>query len=178
MQEGTEKIEWFDIPGYEGLYQASKCGKIKRLPIMSPDNTDPRLKKEKILICTPVYGSYCFAGLKKDGKMKLWPVHRLIALTFLENKDKKPVVNHKDRFRSNNHVDNLEWCTHKENSQHMAMMDRMELEELEIGKKARLIGTDHIGTIVNKEERWIYIDPAPDEYPNNFYFYKQLELVE
>ena len=42
-------------------------------------------------------------------------IHRMVALTFLDNPDNKPVVNHKDTNILNNHVDNLDWVTYKEN---------------------------------------------------------------
>lgn len=53
-----------------------------------------------------------------DGKQKRMRVHRLVAEVFLENIENKPYVNHKDGNRSNNHVNNLEWVTPSENTQH------------------------------------------------------------
>lgn len=53
-----------------------------------------------------------------DGKKHKMLVHRLVALAFIPNPDNKPEVNHKDGDSLNNHVNNLEWTTHKENMAH------------------------------------------------------------
>lgn len=52
----------------------------------------------------------------RDGKRRDFYIHRLVASTFIPNPENKPVVNHKDCVRTNNHVDNLEWVTVKENT--------------------------------------------------------------
>jgi hypothetical protein len=54
----------------------------------------------------------------KDGNKKSRLVHRIVAMTYFENPDNKPSVNHKDGNKFNNDVLNLEWVTHKENRQH------------------------------------------------------------
>lgn len=60
---------------------------------------------------------YLLVGLSKDGKRKKFFVHRLVAITYLDNPTKygKLEINHKDFNRKNNHFSNLEWVTHKEN---------------------------------------------------------------
>ncbi|WP_273854046.1 NUMOD4 domain-containing protein [Guptibacillus spartinae] len=62
---------------------------------------------------------YKFVRLRNDGKPKMLLVHRLVAITFIPNPDNKPVVNHIDSNRENPQKTNLEWVTHKENSEHM-----------------------------------------------------------
>ena len=57
---------------------------------------------------------YIIVGLDKNQ----YSLHRLIALTFLENPENKPVVNHIDGNKTNNDLSNLEWCTIAENNQH------------------------------------------------------------
>lgn len=61
---------------------------------------------------------YCHVGLTIDGKIRRFRVHRLVAIAFIENPENKPYVNHIDGCRSNNSVENLEWCTPAENTQH------------------------------------------------------------
>lgn len=61
---------------------------------------------------------YPRVSLKYKGKTKKFALHRLIAMVFIPNPYNLPHVNHKDGNRLNNHVDNLEWCTHEENIKH------------------------------------------------------------
>ena len=56
------------------------------------------------------YG-YCFVRLNKDGRRLLVKVHRLVAEAFLPNKDNLPSINHKNEVKSDNRVENLEWCS-------------------------------------------------------------------
>ena len=61
---------------------------------------------------------YLLVGLTKNGKQKTFTVHRLVAITFLDNPSNKPQVNHIDGDKLNNAVSNLEWCTASENTNH------------------------------------------------------------
>ena len=101
-----DKEIWKDVPNYKGRYQASNLGRIKSLNFNGTG-------KEKIM--RPRTGNrYYMIALWKDGKRKDLLLHRVIAETFIENKENKPFINHKDENCFNNSVDNLMWCTHKE----------------------------------------------------------------
>ena len=67
---------------------------------------------------------YWYVGLNKNGKSERKAVHRLVAEHFIPNPDNKPCVNHKDEVKTNNHVDNLEWLTYKENSNYGTCIER------------------------------------------------------
>lgn len=64
-----------------------------------------------------VYGYHRFS-CKIDGIYKHISVHRAVALTWIDNPDNLPFVNHKDGNKDNNHVENLEWCTDRQNKHH------------------------------------------------------------
>ncbi len=100
---------WKDIPGYEGLYQASSFGNIRSL----------NWRKQNIvrnLYLKPHNKGYLQVELSKGGKKKMITVHRLVALAFIPNPDNLPVINHKDENKNNNNVENLEWCTFSYNT--------------------------------------------------------------
>lgn len=94
---------WMDIPGYEGLYQASTYGRVR--------SHKSKRYKGRILSPAKSNNGYSHIILAKEGVHKTWNVHRLVALTFLPNPKNLPVVNHKDEMRDNCRVENLEFCT-------------------------------------------------------------------
>ena len=99
-----------DITGYEGLYAITRDGMVWAYPKAS------RSKGRFLKLCIDRYG-YAYVCLFKDGGRKNLKVHRLVAQAYLVAVD-KPHVNHKDGNKLNNCVENLEWCTPKENKIH------------------------------------------------------------
>jgi len=104
---------WKDIPSYEGLYAISNKGKVKSYP-----KQQGVVWKQETLLVNAINKGYERVRLSKNGKIKNWQVHRLVALTFISNLDNKLCVNHINSIRNDNRVENLEWCTHSENSIH------------------------------------------------------------
>lgn len=70
-------------------------------------------------------GGYEFVGLRNQAGTKYEMIHRLVALTFIPNPLGLPEVNHLDSKKRHNSVSNLEWCTRKQNAQHMANARRI-----------------------------------------------------
>lgn len=110
---------WKCIPGYEGFYQASTKGNIRSMDRMISSvwrgKSIVRFYKGKML--SPVRrGNYRKVDLWRNQESKTVAVHRLIALTFIENPFNKPEVNHIKGL--SDEVSNLEWSTSKENMQH------------------------------------------------------------
>lgn len=76
------------------------------------------IKRNKILTPKINHDGYLRIQLWKNGSCEFVGIHRLIAETFISNPDNKTIVNHKDGNKQNNVVENLEWCTQKENIRH------------------------------------------------------------
>lgn len=110
---------WKDIKGYEDLYKVSNFGKIKSLERINQIGNNKYVTFEKILKHhINKKRGYCQVNLCKNGTRKLFTCHRLVAETFIPNMDNKKYVNHIDGNKTNNCIDNLEWCTHSENINH------------------------------------------------------------
>lgn len=114
--------EWKDIKGFEGKYQVSNLGNVRSLWRGKPSGRGKYVTKEISIkelkkIKSNELG-YQIVTLMDNGKRKRKQVHRLVAETFIPNPDNKPNVNHIDYNPSNNNVDNLEWCTQRENVLH------------------------------------------------------------
>ena len=108
-------MNWKDIPGFEGLYQVSDCGQVKSCERFMKGPRGEQRVKERILKPGTAKG-YHYVNLSKDGKVKVFKIHRLVALAFLEWNNSL-TVNHIDECKTNNHVSNLEYLTRGENTQ-------------------------------------------------------------
>lgn len=108
---------WKDIKEYEGLYQVSNLGKIRSLDRAVRKNYNKYVSKGKILK-QEIRNTYYTVQLNKEGKRKVFQVHRLVAQAFIPNYNNYPIVNHIDENPVNNMVENLEWCTQKYNVCH------------------------------------------------------------
>lgn len=104
---------WKDIEGYEGLYQVSNLGRVKRI------TTNRILKSSKHV------SGYLMVNLSKNSVTSHQRIHRLVAQAFIPNPENKHDINHIDENKTNNHVSNLEWVTAQENSNHGTRNERI-----------------------------------------------------
>ena len=117
---------WKNIIGYEGLYEVSNYGRVRtsKNKITNTERHGNRHWKQRILkqkfqqrIRSSEFDARVI--LWKDGKEKTFLVSRLVAMSFLDNPNNLPQVNHIDGNPTNNNVNNLEWCTARHNVNHM-----------------------------------------------------------
>ena len=105
--------EWRAVPGYEGLYEVSNIGNVRNVR----RNTLLRLQKTN--------NGDIQVWLYKNGRSTGLKVHRLVAQAFLPNPDNLPMINHKDEDKTNNRVENLEWCNAKYNNTYGTRQDKV-----------------------------------------------------
>ena len=103
-------VIWKDVEGFEGLYKVSNEGVLVSTPRQGA--------KGGVVKQVRTNSGYESYTLHKDGKSRNELVHRLLARHFIANPENKPNINHIDGNKLNNNVENLEWVTPKENSEH------------------------------------------------------------
>lgn len=108
---------WKNIAGFEGKYQVSNLGRIKGLPRYVSNHVGKILLKERILNGHPITKGYIQVQLSyRPRVLKL--IHVLVAQAFIPNPNNYPQVNHINGIKSDNRVENLEWCTNSMNQLH------------------------------------------------------------
>ena len=107
-----------DIKDLEGLYQVSNFGQILSLNYH-------RTGKPKLMKPGKDKHGYLGVGLCKNGKRKWFSIHRLVAKAFLPNPNNLSQINHKDEDKTNNSVENLEWCTREYNTNYGTRNERI-----------------------------------------------------
>lgn len=145
---------WKPVLEYEDYYMVSNKGRIKALDRIwiCGNRGSTRRSCSKILKQSIVTGGYLGICLTKDGKKKTHQLHQLIANVFLPKIQGKNIINHKNGIKSDNRLENLEWCNHSENTRH-AFANGL--------NKAHL-GSEHGGSILNDDDV-LYIRSVADK---------------
>lgn len=124
MTRTSELIEeWRPVVGYETQYEVSNFGEIRRIPyVVKQKNkwggysvfTREAMPLKKCLLPNGYYAIGLWDGVKQNTT----PIHRIVAMAFLEKPEGKDCINHLDANPKNNRVDNIVWCTQSENIQY------------------------------------------------------------
>ena len=119
---------WKDVVGFEGLYEVSNYGRIRSLPhetVIHRKNATPYVLKKGGVIVNPqprrhgYLSVWLYGNGGNNGRTgKQYSVHRIVAEAFIPNPNQREEVNHINEDKADNRACNLEWCTHKENSNH------------------------------------------------------------
>ena len=105
-------MNWLPVKGYEGYYEVSDTGLVKRI------KGGKGARVGKCLSAKVCRNGYAEVILAKDCEHRTHSVHRLVALAFLPNPERKADVNHLNGDKLNNAVENLQWATRSENNIH------------------------------------------------------------
>lgn len=104
------KLEFVPVKGYEESYLISRDGIVISLHAKTKKLKQMKIYKSK--------NGYLYVELSRGGIAKKYYLHRLIAEAFVLNPNNLPEINHIDENKENNSIENLEWCTHQENTRH------------------------------------------------------------
>lgn len=126
MEQSADEFttEWLDIYGYEGYYKINKNGDVKSIErIITRSNETTQKFKSKLLSQYISSNGYKSVSLTKNGKTRMYNIHSLLGLTFMNKQyiKLKLVINHKDGDKLNNNLCNLEIVTYSQNNQHSVL---------------------------------------------------------
>lgn len=120
--------KWMSVKGFNGIYEVSNNGRIKSIErVVNGKNGSKRLIKEKILSPGKSKNGYLLVKLYSNKNSLMVYVHRIVAAAFIKNNGGNH-INHIDFNTCNNHVNNLEWVTHKENIEHASAAGNMKIK--------------------------------------------------
>ena len=124
-KQNKRKEIWKDIKGYEGIYQVSNLGRVKRLnKQIIRKNGRVQTFKEKIMKPYDNQNGYLKINLHKNKRLYSIYIHKLVAEQFISNPNNYKEINHKDENKYNNIANNLEWCNHKYNCNYGTKIER------------------------------------------------------
>jgi hypothetical protein len=154
------KEYWEFVVGSKRMYRISTLGRVR-----STGRNQSRNNKVQIMRQSKDTDGYPQLSLYIDGGKHSRKIHRLVATAFIANPENKPCVNHKNGIKTDNRVENLEWCTVMENNMHalltglrvigkgvngsMAKLTQEEVDEIRKTYDPKIISMSKMGKIYN-----------------------------
>ena len=129
----VESEVWKPVVGYEGLYEVSNIGRVRSINYH---------KSGKAKVMSPSFNTwgYLIVDLRKNNKRHSYAVHRLVAFAFIPNPDNFPEINHKNEIKTDNNVENLEWCTRKYNINYGTAIKRRSKPIVQLDNNGNVVG--------------------------------------
>lgn len=159
---------WKDIKGYEGLYQVSNYGNFKSLQRKVAYNHSYtndrmfRIKKEKIMKPGISRGYRC-VNLSSNNKSKTHRCCRIVAETFIPNKENKPQINHINGIKTDDKVENLEWVTNSENMIHAVKTGLLKIKygkDRDNSRKVKCLITGKVFDTIKDAAKELNVSPS------------------
>lgn len=132
---------WKEVIGFEG-YKVSNLGRVMVMDRVKYINNIPRKMKNRIMSVQTHHSGYCNITLVNNNLKKTFTIHRLVALTFIDNPNNLKTVNHINGDKKDNRITNLEWMSQLENNKHARLT----------GLKDNHYGENNPKSILNKDQ--------------------------
>lgn len=145
---------WKSVNNYNGLYEVSNDGHIKSLPKIKFCRGGRYITLERLLRKSVVNG-YEKVLLYNNGNRKMISVHRIVAEAFLSNHNNCSQVNHINGIKTDNRVENLEWCTPQQNVIHAHKTGLIPLK-IYTSEEKKALSESKMKKVVNTNSGFIY----------------------
>lgn len=145
--------EWKDIIGYEGYYEVSTSGLIRSVDRLVKNGHAEYIRKGHVLTPSLSNSGYLQVRLSIRQEIKPFYVHRLVAEAHIKNPNNLPQINHKDEDKTNNKVENLEWCSRKYNMNYgtfpQRRLEKALRERNDESRSKKVYQYDYNGSLIN-----------------------------